>query len=141
MPMPFNYRTASRDFEKFIEDLRQLSLLQTSNQSYTEARSVFHVFRNHVAVQVALDFANALPAVLRAIFIEDWDISRPIKEFPPTDQLLNEVFAIRPDHNVSAETAITDVALALRMNMNPVDFEQMLATLPPRAAAFWRPAN
>jgi uncharacterized protein (DUF2267 family) len=72
MPMPFAYRSASADFEKFIEDLLAISSLATSNQCYTQTRSVFLVFRSHVEPQVALDFANALPPVLRAIFIEDW---------------------------------------------------------------------
>ncbi|MGB9140680.1 MAG: DUF2267 domain-containing protein, partial [Aestuariivirga sp.] len=87
MPMPFAYRGASADFEKFIEDLLAISSLTTSNQCYTQTRSVFLVFRSHVEPQVAIDFANALPPVLRAIFIEDWNLASPVTPMPGKEKL------------------------------------------------------
>ncbi len=138
MPMPFAYRSASADFEKFIEDLLAISSLATSNQCYTQTRSVFLVFRSHVEPQVALDFANALPPVLRAIFIEDWNLTSPVTPMPDKEKLLAEVKAVREAHNFSTDTAIAEVALALRRNMNELDYDLMLQKLPAEAAQFWK---
>jgi uncharacterized protein (DUF2267 family) len=136
--MPFAYRSASADFEKFIEDLLAISSLSTSNQCYTQTRAVFLVFRSHVEPQVALDFANALPPVLRAIFIEDWNLTSPVTPMPGKEKLLAEVKAVREAHNFSTDTAISEVALALRRNMNELDYGLMLQKLPAEAALFWK---
>ncbi len=138
MPMPFAYRSVTKDFEKFLEDLLSVSSLATSNQCYTQTRAVFLVFRSHVEPQVALDFANALPPVLRAIFIEDWNLAAPVTPMPGKERLLAEVKAIREAHNFSTDTAIAEVALALRRNMNKLDYDLMLQKLPAEAAQFWK---
>jgi uncharacterized protein (DUF2267 family) len=115
-----------------------ISGLATSNQCYTQTRSVFLVFRSHVKPQVALDFANALPPVLRAIFIEDWNLTLPLTPMPGMEQLRAEVKAIREAHNFSTDMAIAEVALALRQNMNELDYSLMLKNLPTEAARYWK---
>jgi uncharacterized protein (DUF2267 family) len=138
MPMPFNYRSATEDYEAFLRDVMALGLLQTSNQAYQAIRAVLHVFRSHVDSQVAMDFAQFLPAVLRAIFVEDWDLSAPVTQFPNSAALMQEVMAVRPDHNVSPESAIHDVATALRNCLKKEDYALMLKKLPPEARDFWK---
>jgi uncharacterized protein (DUF2267 family) len=137
MPMPFAYRTASEDFEKFLDDLRRIAMLQTPHQTYQMLRAVLLVFRGHVDLQVAIDFAQSLPPVLRAIFIEDWNVAAPVTPFPDDETLQKEVMAIRPDHNVSTPTAIADVARALRNAMKREDHAFMLTRLPGPARRFW----
>ncbi|MEO6610217.1 MAG: DUF2267 domain-containing protein [Aestuariivirga sp.] len=137
MPMPFNYRSATPDFEAYLNDVMELGLLQTSNQAYQATRAVFHVFRSHVERQVAMDFAQFLPAVLRAIFVEDWNLGAPVTPFSDPDQLLKEVLAVRPDHNVSPPSAIHDVAVALRNCLKAEDHALMLKNLPLDARHYW----
>jgi uncharacterized protein (DUF2267 family) len=74
MPMPFTYRSATEDYEKYLEDLRAISMLQTWNQCYTMTRSVFHVFRSHVEPQVALALRHAMKK-------EDYELM--LKKLPP----------------------------------------------------------
>lgn len=138
MPQPFTYQSATRDYEAFLEVLKAISGLATWNQCYTMTRSVFMVFRSHVPPQVAMDFAQSLPAVLRAIFIEDWNLSAPIRPFPDVATLSAEVRAIREAHNFSTPNAIAEVATALRHAMKAEDFATMMQKLPADAAAFWR---
>ena len=138
MTIPSAYRSATQDFEKFLEDLLAISSLATSNQCYTQIRSVFLVFRSHVEPQVALDFANALPPILRAIFIEDWNLASPVTPMPGKEKLRAEVKAIREAHNFSTDTAIAEVALALHRNMNELDYNLMLKNLPAEAATYWK---
>jgi len=137
MPMPFNYRSATPDYEAFLRDVINLGLLQTTNQAYQATRAVFHVFRSHVLPQVALDFAQFLPAVLRAIFVEEWDLASATTPFPDPETQLKEVMSIRPDHNVSPPSAIHDVAVALRNALKKEDYALMMKNLAADARQFW----
>lgn len=50
MPMPMEYRQASVDFDRFMEELKEVSILRTSHQSYTMLQAVFQVFRRRLTV-------------------------------------------------------------------------------------------
>lgn len=51
--------------------------------------------------------------------------------------MTREVQSLRRDHNFAPETAIRDVAVALRNNVDRKAFDQALASLPPGATEFW----
>lgn len=139
MPMPMEYRQASRDFDAFMEDLRDTAMLATTHQAYTMLQGVLQVFRRRLTVQQALDFADVLPPVLRAIFVSDWNVEEPQRAFASREAMSLEARELRPDHNFSTETAIADVAAALRRHVDPNAFERVLASLPPAASDFWAP--
>jgi uncharacterized protein (DUF2267 family) len=138
MPMPMEYANASNDFDRFLSDVRDSCMLQTTHQAYQTLRAVLHVFRSHIAAADALLFANALPPVTRAIFVEDWTLDELLTPFPSRAELTGEVLAVRGDHNLSPETAISDVAGALRRAIDPRDLDRALAKLPAAAQDFWR---
>ena len=138
MPMPMAYWNASQDFDGFIADVRDTCMLQTHHQAYHTLRAVLHVFRSHLTVADALAFANVLPPVTRAIFVEDWAPGSDPAPFPGREALQREVKAIRPDHNLAPESAIGDVAAALRRSaIDGRDLDRVLAALPPGAAEYW----
>lgn len=139
MPMPMEYRQASRDFDAFMEDLRDTSMLTTTHQAYTMLQGVLQVFRRRLTVQQALRFADVLPPVLRAIFVSDWNVEEPVRAFASREEMSLEARELRPDHNFSTETAIADVASALRRHVDPEEFERVLGSLPPAARDFWAP--
>jgi uncharacterized protein (DUF2267 family) len=138
MTVPMEYWSASKDFEKFLTDVRDTCLLQTHNQAYHTLRAVLHVFRAHLTTKDALVFANILPPVIRAIFVEDWIPDEDPVPFPCRKELQTEVKAVRPDHNLAPDTAIADVATALRRStVSNRDLDRVLQTLPQGAAEFW----
>ena len=94
-----------------------------------------------MTVAEAIAFANVLPAVLRAIFVSDWDLDEPKKPFGEREQLMAEVRAFRHDHNLSTETAISDVSATVRRHVDPDAFERVLKTLPQEAQDFWSAAR
>lgn len=49
-----------------------------------------------------------------------------------------EVQALRGNHNLSPDTAMSGVAAALRRNVDVAAFEAVLATLQQEARDFWR---
>ena len=141
MPMPQVYFDASRDFDAFIRDVRDTCLLQTHHQAYHTLRAVLQVFRNHLAIEDALRFAGVLPPVVRAIFVEDWMPSPP-RPFPDRAMLQAKVKAVRRDHNLAPDTAIADVAAALRRSRIDVRaLDRVLAGLPEGARNFWAADN
>jgi uncharacterized protein (DUF2267 family) len=137
MPFPPEYRTASEDFERFLAEIKAQALLATHNQAYAMTRAVLHVFRDHLTVQDALDFATLLPPVLRAVFVDDWKPAGDPAPLPDREHLTREVLGVREPHNSAPETAIADVAAVLRRHVDQAAFDRLLARLPNGAAEFW----
>lgn len=137
MPMPMEYRQASVDFDRFVEDLKEVSMLSTSHQAYTMLQAVLQLFRRRLTVQQALEFANVLPPVLRAIFVSDWDSTEEMREFGTETEMMAEVRSLRYNHNLSTDSAISDVAEAVRRNIDPVVFDRALSKLSQAARDFW----
>ncbi len=137
MTLPNEYRTASQDFDRYIEALRAITMIESRNALYTMTQGVFQVFRRRVCIADALAFADALPPVLRAIFVADWRTDEPRAPFASREAMSAEAQTLRPHHNFATDTAIADVARALRAVVNEQDFRHALRKLPPDAAAFW----
>lgn len=141
--MPQTNFQASKDFDAFLLDVRDTCMLQTHHQAYHTLKAVLHCFRGHFSVKDALVFANVLPAVTRAVFIEDWEpehlkLDEPGLPFPDRIELTREVKAIRRDHNLAPDTAISDVAAALRRSaIDTAHLDLVLRQLPKGAAEFW----
>lgn len=137
MTVPQVYVEASRDFERFMADFIQVSMVETHHRSYAIVRGVLHTFRDHLTVNQALRFADLLPAVLRALFVEDWHPAQEPPPFPDRAGLIAEVKSHRRHHNLASDTSINDVATALRKNVDIVEFDRLLSTFPPAAQAYW----
>jgi uncharacterized protein (DUF2267 family) len=137
MTIPMEIQHASEDFERFLADARDISGLTTRNQTYTMVQGVLHVFRRRLDVREALLFANALPPVLRAIFVAEWNIDEPRRPFSDRASMTREVQSLRKNHNFAPDTAIRDVATALRRNMDGAVLDRVLAALSERASDFW----
>jgi uncharacterized protein (DUF2267 family) len=138
MPIPMEYQHASEQFERFLRLVVERTGLATRNQAYTTAQSVLLTFRRRLEISDALRFAGVLPPVLRAIFVADWDIREPRRAFSSRAALADEVQSWRRDHNFSPDSAIADVAGALRDCVDAAEFDRVLATLQLGAAEFWR---
>ena len=137
MTIPMEFQHASEDFEAFLRDARNISGLSTRNQTYTMVQAVLLTFRRRLSVIEAIRFANILPPVLRALFVTDWDPEEPQREFRDRADLTLGVLSLRRDHNFSPETAIRDVATALRRHFDETALDDLLGRMPPGAAQFW----
>ena len=138
MPVPSEYQRATDDFYKLLTDVRDSAGLTTTNQAYTVLQGVLQVFRRRLDVKDAIRFLSVLPVGVRALFVADWDTDEPRRDFEDRALMTLEVQALRAEHNYAPETAIHDVAVALRRNVDQTAFERVLALLPRDAAEFWR---
>ena len=101
-------------------------------------QGVFQTFRRRLDLKDAIRFAGVLPAVLRAIFVANWNTEEPRRPFEDRAVMTQEVRALRADHNFAPETAIQDVARALRRHVDEAAFDRVLESLPSGASEFWR---
>ncbi|WP_284449844.1 DUF2267 domain-containing protein [Spongiibacter tropicus] len=139
MPVPAEYERASAKFYDYLVDARDTADLWSTHVTYTMTQGVFQVFRRRLSTQDAIAFANILPICLRALFVTDWNIGEEKKPFESREVMTKEVKSLRDKHNFSTETAIRDVAEALRRHVDEEAFDKLLAQLPEGAAKFWTP--
>lgn len=137
MPMPWTYRHASREFRAFLDDAKEAMSLESDNMAYTAVDGVFRTFRRRLTPPQGILFSSALPCVLAAIFIRDWDVTTPPVPFASRAAMTREAQALRPHHNLTPDTAIEATAFALWRVMNSADLARVLGKLPPEARAFW----
>jgi uncharacterized protein (DUF2267 family) len=137
MPVPSEYQRATDEFYKLLMDAREVAGLATTNQAYTMVQGVFRAFRRRLELEQAIRFLSILPVGARALFVADWDVDEPRRPFEDLAVMTKEVQGLRSEHNFAPETAIRDVATALRRNVDATTFERVLATLPVGASRFW----
>lgn len=139
MPVPAEYERASDQFYQYLIDARDTAGLWSTHAAYTMTQGVLQTFRRRLTFKEAIAFANVLPIALRALFVTDWDTEEPLKPFSDRTSLTREVQSLRAEHNFSPETAIPCVASALRRHLDEAALDELLATLPVGAVAFWQP--
>ena len=138
MPMPSTYQRATEEWRAFLEDVKGRMDLVSDNMAYTAADGVFQVFRRRLTAQQGLDFASVLPAVPRAIFVKDWDVTATPVPFAYRQVMTREAQELRRHHNLTPDNAIEATAWAVRRCTDPLALERVLATLPQEARDFWR---
>lgn len=121
----------------FLADAKDRMGLSSNNMAYTAVEGVFRVFRRRLTPQQALDFAQVLPAVPRAVFVSDWVLGEGPVPFADRATLVAEAKALRPNHNLTPDSAIEATAYALRRATDARAFERVLARMPQGAEAFW----
>ena len=138
MPLPFEYQNASLEFDRFMADARDYAGPTTTNMAWNMVVGVLHTFRKRLTLHQAIRFAAILPPVIRAIFVEDWDPDEPVLEFASDAKLLEEVRAVRREHNFSPPNAISAVSAALHRHVDQKAFEEVLSQLPAGAKHYWQ---
>jgi uncharacterized protein (DUF2267 family) len=138
MVPPGEYQRATDHFYAFLADARDIAGFTTMNPAYTMTQGVFQAFRRRMELRDAIRFANVLPVGLRALFVADWDPDEPRREFEDRETMTKEVQSLRAEHNYSPDTAIRDVAVALRKHVRQNALDGVLARLPAPAAEFWQ---
>lgn len=135
--MPLRYAHASEEFERFLVDALDELGLTTRHQTYTAVQAVLWVFRRRLDVAQVVAFAQFLPPVLAAIFLQGWDPAAAPAPFGDPDQWRTEVQAVRAGHNFAPDHAVSTVAAALRRHVDPAELAAVLTRMPRDAARFW----
>lgn len=110
--------------------------LASDNAAFTAVEGVLMAFRRRLTPQQAIDFAQILPAVLRALFVADWRLADPAPPGTRADWTA-EAQGLRPHHNLTPPHCVAAAAWALRRAILREDLDRALSRLPPFAAEFW----
>jgi uncharacterized protein (DUF2267 family) len=137
MPMPWTYRQATREWQAFLADAKVAMNLESDNATYTAVEGVLKAFRRRLTPQQAIDFAQILPSVLRALFVADWHLDEGPLPFGKRSDWTAEAMALRPHHNLTPPNCVEATALALRKSIVRDDLDRVLGLLPAFAAEFW----
>ena len=141
-PVPREYQRVHLDLHKFLETARDLSGIETTHRAYTMCQGVFQVFRKRLTLEQSIRFANTLPAGIRALYVADWDPDPNASArvpFMSKEKMTLEVQKLRPSHNYAPNTALQDVAKALRQVLeDETKFDNVLKTVGPEALDFWK---
>jgi uncharacterized protein (DUF2267 family) len=137
MPMPWTYRQATREWQDFLAEASQAMCLTSDNATFTAVEGVLRAFRRRLTPQQAIDFAQVLPSVLRALFVADWTLAHTPASAGTRADWRDDAMSLRPNHNLTPPNCIEATALALRKSVLRGDLDRVLATLPLFAADFW----
>jgi len=137
MPYPHEYTVATYKFSDFLNDVKEEADFGSPHMAYTMAQGVFQVFRRRVDIKSAIRFSNVLPVGMRALFVADWDPDEEQLSFTDLKTMNQEVRHLRPDHNFATETAIQDVAKALKKHVDQEKLREVLSGISEEAVRFW----
>ncbi len=90
-------------------DAREELSLPTTNAAYAAVLAVFVTFRAQLTAEQALVFADALPAVVGAMLLREWQVE-PTKPFGDRGTLTREAQRFRPDPTLLPDSGIADTA-------------------------------
>src|SRR5690606_8380595 len=99
--IPMEYRLASEAFDRFMAEVAEETGLTTRIQAYTTTEGVFRCFRRRLELGDAIAFAQVLPPLLGALFVQDWDTAEPRKDSWECAHMTAEVKQLRAHHNFS----------------------------------------
>lgn len=140
MPMPWTYRHGQKEWRGFRDDIREVMGEASDNVAYTAAEGVFRAFRARLTSEQVVAFAQVLPAMPRALFVQGWDMADPVP-WAEADTYVAEARAFRGDHNFANEDVLKAVSFALHRVVGPDDLRRALDRIGPEALAFWALAD
>jgi uncharacterized protein (DUF2267 family) len=138
MPYPHEYQVATDRFSDFLGDVKEEAGFGSRHMAYTMTQAVFQVFRRRVDLKSAIKFANVLPVGMRALFVDEWDTDEERLPFTDLETMNEEVKKLRPEHNFSTQSAIQQVAVAVKKQVDQEQFRTVLSEISEEALAFWQ---
>jgi uncharacterized protein (DUF2267 family) len=136
MPMPWTYRHASAEWQRFLDVAKDEMNLVSNNAAYTAIQGVLLTFRRRLTIDQGLRFSDALPSIPRSVFVMGWHPAPPLP-WGNRDEQTAEAQALRPHHNLTPPNCIEATAIALRALVRPDEIDPVLAAIGPGAEAFW----
>ena len=134
--MPWTYRHPEKEWRGFVEDIREVLGTPSSNIAYTAAEGVLTAFRQRLTPVQTLEFADELPSVIRALFLQGWRMEPP-RPWAAHADYVAEAKALRRNHNFAGDRAVEAVSFALHRAMGPEQLGRALSRIGPKAAEFW----
>jgi uncharacterized protein (DUF2267 family) len=140
MTVPSDYTQAGRVFDQLLTDISDICNVGTRHQAYAVLFAVLRVFRHRLTAEEIMIFADCLPAMLRAMFVNGWSPREERRPFATLEDYDREARAIRSNHNLMPEGSFRMVATLVRVRCIPLAFDDSIKRLRPEVRQFWRDA-
>lgn len=138
----------NKHFEHFIEQgnrfLNEVALTagypKNQELAYSLTRAVFHELRDRIQVEESMHLVSQLPMLLKAIYVDGWDTTRPRKTYDTAEEFLlaivARVDAMRPELIFEPAEMVKAVFTVLQAQVSDGEMVQVLGQLPLDIQAF-----
>ncbi|RED16650.1 DUF2267 domain-containing protein [Parasphingopyxis lamellibrachiae] len=134
-----------RIFDKSVQDanvwldevMEQLGW-DDKQRAYRLLRSTLHVLRDRIQLNENVQFAAQLPTLVRGIFYEGWQPSRPCTDQKRAADFIASVeAAFDTDPNADPEAAVRAAFAVIALHVSAGEIEDVKSSLPPGIRALW----
>jgi uncharacterized protein (DUF2267 family) len=127
----------------WLKELMQELNWSDHRKTYLSFRSVLHALRDHMAVNDAVRFGQALPMLIRGVYFDSWDPrDKPLSVRTRTDFLsVLSSYMLRDDDSAKANAEIVARAVFRLLNRKVVEgeIEDVQYLLPNAVLDLWPP--
>jgi uncharacterized protein (DUF2267 family) len=139
MGHPFDVERATQLHVEWCRALIERTGQVTTNQTEPQMRAVMLELRASIDPDSVLRIANALPALERGIFLEDWALGQPLKPVPDPEGFHDRVYQRLKAHHSPPNTLVADVFWLWKEKLTPEKARAIFESLPPALQPLWPP--
>lgn len=136
MTQPYDVQFASEHYQGWLAALERRAMLSTRNQSQAMFRTVLIELRKYLTTDQTMIFADCLPPLPRALFLEGWRPSIAL-EISSADALTQEVIDSLSPHQVPPRSIVADVFFVLASESTAGNATMMREALPEKLKPLW----
>ncbi len=115
----------------WLDDLMNELGWTDRQRAYHALRSVLHVLRDRLPVNVAAHLSSQLPLLIRGMFFEGWQPARtPVRERTAEEFLAHIADAFVLDLESDPRQVVRGVAAVLEKHVSPGEMEKVRGVLP-----------
>ena len=136
MSSPFNKYTAHGN--QFLTQLAdELNMPIDKERALRTLKAVLHSLRNRISPEESSQFIAQLPMMIKAIYVDGWQIGKHQKRISNFDEFVSEVYELGGGYRgttfgdrLEAERAIQSVLKILKQYISEGEFDDILVSLP-----------
>lgn len=137
MTNPRDVKYANESVARWQDDLKQRAILVTNNHAFAMLRAFLHELRERLALDEIARFGNALPAVQRGIFYQDWTPKPAPLPTPSLGEFSAALAARLLPHVHMPDGLAEDVLWVLHHNLEAHERQAVTAVLPMPLQEVW----
>ncbi|MBK1441578.1 DUF2267 domain-containing protein [Parapedobacter sp. ISTM3] len=116
----------------------QLGTPDDRQHAFRVVQAVFQALRDRITVEESMHLISELPMVLKAIYVNGWNISKERRDSPTMDDFLQEITANSPtpgrDFGSNPKDGAAAVFRVIKDYVSPGEYEHVKGQLTPEIA-------
>jgi uncharacterized protein (DUF2267 family) len=125
----------------WCQALMQKAQIGTTHRAAPQMRAVFMELRDVLPPDQVLAVANALPALERGIFLENWTLPHHPRPVGSVTEFRDRIYDRVKGHHERYEELVEDVFWVFQHMLEPTKADAIRSALPFELLALWPPAD